>query len=214
MPRVYRSLTKQQNDAANLYADLLNEANARIESINTGIGGALGFSSVLVREYCYLQLRMLCELIALGCLTAHGDIQATQTAKFQTEYAADKIIKKLGELHPNFYPHAVRLKITPHHVHFDRIEHGFLTKSELVDLYHKCGDRLHRGSAKKLLADKKKTQPPNYTDIINWTSKIVTLLSQHHIASFDNLTHFICMAKSESSGGLAQVAIAQSPLPE
>jgi hypothetical protein len=41
---------------------------------------------------------MLCELIALGCLIAHGDV--TNTNYFQNKaYKADDILRKLEELH-------------------------------------------------------------------------------------------------------------------
>jgi hypothetical protein len=69
-----RAVTQQQLDAANLYADLLEEAKVRIFSIDAVIGGGAGIPDPLAREYAYLQLRMLCEVIALGCLVAHGDL--------------------------------------------------------------------------------------------------------------------------------------------
>jgi len=209
-----RTPTKQQLDASSLYVDLLEEAKVRIAGIDAAISGRMGLPVLLTREFSYLQLRMLCEVIALGCLTAHGEIRASQAAKLQKEYAADKIIGRLEELHSNFYPHAIRLSITPGHAHFDRLDSGFLTKAELIKLYGKCGDQLHRGSLKKLLATGRRTQPPNFADIAGWTNKIITLLNQHHIASFDNLSHFICMLKRSESGDHAAVAIALSPLPE
>ena len=120
----------------------------------------------------------------------------------------------LEKLHSNFYPHPIRLTITPGHVHFDRLESGFLTKDELLKLYNrKCGDELHRGSVQDLLAAVQQRQPPNFADITGWTNKIIVLLSQHHIASADNLSHFICMLKHAESGDRAAVAIALSPLP-
>ncbi|MGA7124937.1 MAG: hypothetical protein WBZ19_01415, partial [Chthoniobacterales bacterium] len=103
-PMPARVVTKQQQDASILYANLLEEAKIRIASIEAVISGRAGLPAPLVREYSYLQLRILCELIALGCLTAHGDIKATQAPKLQKEYAADVIIKRLENLHPNFYP--------------------------------------------------------------------------------------------------------------
>jgi hypothetical protein len=208
-----RAPTKQQLEASNLYANLLEEAKIRIASIEAAISGRAGLPAPLVREYSYLQLRMLCELIALGCLTAHGDIKDTHTTKLQKEHAADTIIKRLEILHPNFYPHAIRLTVSPGHVHFDRLESGFLTKVELIKLYTRCGEHLHRGSLKRLLATTQQTQSPNFDDIANWTNKIIALLNQHHIASVDNLSHFICMLKRAESNDQAAVAIALSPLP-
>jgi hypothetical protein len=214
MVKIARITTKQQLDAANLWADLLEEAKGRIASIDAAISGSCGLPAPLVLEYSYLQIRMLCELIALGCLIAHGDIAATHTVTLQTAWAADKIIWRLGKLHPNFYPHPIRLSVSPQHVHFDRLESGFLTKGELLNLYNKkCGDKLHRSSLKDLLATTQQTQTPNFADIVYWRNKIALLLNQHHIASVDNLSHFICMLAQAESGGHAAVAIALSPLP-
>jgi hypothetical protein len=208
-----RAATQQQLDAANLYADLLEEAKGRVFSIDAAIDGRAGIPDPLTREYAYLQLRMLCEVIALGCLVAHGDLYATQAVKLQKEYAADKIIKRLERLHSNFYPHAIRLTVTPGHVHFDRLDTGFLTKAELIKLYAGCGDQLHRGSLKRLLSTPARGQATDFADIVGWRNKIVTLLDQHHIASLDNLSHFICVLQRPESGNHAGVAIALSPLP-
>jgi len=206
-----RTHTEQQQDAINRYAALLEEAKIRISSIAGAIGGRTGLPASLVQEFSYLQLRMLCELIALGCLTAHGEI--IETAKLQNEWSADKIVRQLAVLHPNFYPHPVRLTISPDRVHIDRLESGFLTKTELITLYGTCGDRLHRGTLKKLLANTQQTKPATFDDIAAWTNKIITLLNQHLISSFDNLSHFICMLKRSDAEDQAQVALALSPLP-
>jgi hypothetical protein len=208
-----RTATQQQLDAANLYADLLEEAKGRIFSIDAVIGGREGIPHPVARECAYLQLRMLCEVIALGCLVAHGNLSATQAVKLQKEYAADKIIKRLDGLHPNFYPHAIRLTVTPGHVHFDRLEAGFLTKAEPIKLYAECGEELHRGSLKRLLNAAVRTQVTDFGDIVGWRNRIVTLLDQHHIASLDNLSHFICVLQRPEAGNHASVAIALSPLP-
>src|SRR3984893_10799770 len=165
-----RNPTQHQLDASNLYADLLEEAKGRISSIDAAINGRLGLPAPLVREYSYLQIRMLCELIAI----AHGDIAATHTVKLQVAWSADKIIRRLERLHANFYPHPIRSSITPGRVHVDRLESGFLTKGELLKL--KCGDVLHRGSLKDLLATTQQIQPPNFADIAEWTNKIITVL--------------------------------------
>jgi hypothetical protein len=72
-------VTKKQNEAINLYAAIMEEAKIRLNSIDMALAGTTILPHQLVREFCFLQLRMLCELIALGCLTAHGDVvEATQ----------------------------------------------------------------------------------------------------------------------------------------
>ena len=94
-------------EAMDAYSVLMHEAKARLLAMDTALEGKTGLPEVAVREYCFLQLRMLCELIALGCLTAHGDLQ---TGKLKDEYKADKIIKRLQQLHPDFYPYAATRK--------------------------------------------------------------------------------------------------------
>jgi hypothetical protein len=94
--------TAEQREAMQLYANIMEEIKLRLEGINHATAGQTGMPFPLVNEFCFLQLRMLCELIALGCLVAHGDIEATRTRKYRTAYAADDIIKMLEALHSDF----------------------------------------------------------------------------------------------------------------
>jgi len=173
--------TPKQRAALDLYAELMEEVKIRISSMDMAMQGRTGLPGALAREFCFLQLRMLCELIALGCLTAHGDIE--ESTKLRKEYAADKIIEQLEQLHPHFYPRACKQTKRGPHL-FDAImmkdDEGFLTKPELLKLYGKCGDSLHRGSLKKLLSPTSAIQR-HFRDIVEWQKKIVTLLDYHAI---------------------------------
>src|SRR6202008_4028128 len=111
--------TQSDLDAANAYSAIMEEAKLRALSINTITGSSLNFPVPLLREYGFLQLRMLCELIALGCLVAHGDIAGTKAAVLQREYKAGVIVKRLEALHPNFYPSPRKMVFSPGHVHLD-----------------------------------------------------------------------------------------------
>ncbi|MEO8683978.1 MAG: hypothetical protein ABI414_03965, partial [Devosia sp.] len=67
--------TQEQLAASVLYANIMAEVKYRTDAIDAGTGGKLPLSAPLIREFCYLQLRMICELIALGCLVTaivHG----------------------------------------------------------------------------------------------------------------------------------------------
>jgi hypothetical protein len=55
-------------------------------------------------ELSYLQLRMICEVISLGCLVIHGDVVASRTVRLRKMYLADTIIAALEKLHSDFYP--------------------------------------------------------------------------------------------------------------
>src|SRR5437660_2743674 len=115
------------DEATTAYTVLMNEAKQRLLAMDTALEGKTGLPRPTIREFCFLQLRMLCELIALGCLTAHGDLV---TGKLREDYKADRIISRLQSLHPDFYPLAAT-----------RTEAGIelrkdiFTKEELMKLY-------------------------------------------------------------------------------
>jgi len=209
-----KQTTQQQTDAMNFYADILNEISDRIEIVNRAINGGFGLPPPFIREISFLQLRMICELMAIGCLVAHGDIEGTKSRSLQTEYAADKIINRMQHLHSNFFPHPVSMKKDGNATHLDKIEAGYLTKPEMIRLYHKCGDKLHRGRLGSFLETSTEMKAADFSDILGWGRKIISLLESHLISSRDNLSHFICALKYADTNNRACVAIAQSPLPE
>ena len=209
-----RKPSKQQQDAIGIYSRLLDEARVRMVSLEHTILGATGLQPPLQVEFSYLQLRMLCEVTALCCLIAHGDIEAASSSKLQKEYSADGIIKKLETLHPNFYPHPVVTESSGNTLHIERVSGGFLTKSELLTLYHECGGRLHRGSLAKFRSAAPQAHHQDLEKVKSWRSKFLLLLKAHHVASFNNLSHFICFLSHAQADGKAMVVFAQSPLPE
>lgn len=103
--------TTSDIEAADAYRRVMEEAKLRALSMNTVLSGAIALPVPLLNEFCYPQLRILCELIALGCLVAHGDIHETKSRDFQKSYHAGDIVKRLAKLHPNFYPSPRKLRV-------------------------------------------------------------------------------------------------------
>jgi hypothetical protein len=202
--------SKADLDAANLYASIMEEVKARALSINTITNSPSGLPSPLVREYCFLQLRMLCELIALGCLVAHGDIEATKATSFQRAYKADEILKRLEALHPNFYPIPRKPVFGFKSLHLADYDADFLRKSELITLYGACGDVLHKGSLRRLISSKSPIQN-NSPDINKWGQKILNLLSAHTISRIGGDFHFVTFLEASQLGGNVLVSVAESP---
>ena len=168
---------KSQQHAIDLYAALVREVRQRIETINFVMGTQL--PDAMKRETCFLQLRMLCETIAIGCLVANGDIAEPKIKDFEKEWAATKILKRLEEINPHYFPQQVTLQ--PGRIDANTNPNA-LTKAELFDLYGKSGDVLHLGSVKKILAiDPLKQKTVDLSDIIPWTQKIADLMSAHMI---------------------------------
>jgi hypothetical protein len=90
-------------------------------------------------------------LITLGALVAHGDIAATKSSKLQKAWHAKEIMDELLKLHPEFYPYPMRQGAHNHRI-LDAVDPSPLPRDELLNLYGKAGDYLHRGSVKKLIS--------------------------------------------------------------
>jgi hypothetical protein len=173
--------TKEDEHIAHLYGNVMEEIALRMDSISRS--GGMGLLSPMVQEFCFLQLRYICELIALGCLVAHGDIGATKSKTIQKLWTPSDIFQKLNELHPDFYPFPTEVR--PHGEKPTELfllkEGDFLSKKELTELFGKCGDILHKGNIKKLLSPKPPIQA-NFPEVSKWANKVVRLLGMHTIA--------------------------------
>ncbi len=165
------------------YRGLLIEIKYRIEAIDSVLGGQVPLRAKIAEETVYLQLRMICELIAIGCLIIHGDLSA-KSSDLLKSYKADWILGKLEKMHPRFYPVALenhdKQTNPPEWIHKTE---GFLSRKELIELYNRhAGEKLHRGTARNIL---KNDKPLQFQDVRRWRDKIVGLLTRHVILSPD-----------------------------
>ena len=202
--------TKEQIQAQTLYANILAEVNFRVAAINHCTTNSSGLAPPFVKDFCYLQIRMLCELTALGCLVAHGDIKQTKASALQKAWSADKIMATLEELHPHFFPLAIKQTKTEKGFHLEAIDPKPLTKDELLDLYHRCGEQLHRGNLRKLLKGQFPTQI-DYPEITGKAQKIINLLSNHLIVMHTGEQLFLAMLQNKDDNLKPQVAITETP---
>lgn len=191
------------------YADLMEEVKLRLDAIHTTSRGDTGLAVGFVQDFCYLQLRMIVELIALACLAAHGDI--SETHGLTASWDADKIFKALANLHPDYFPYPVRREILANGtLHLNDVPPGYLTKDEVLGFLGKIGGKLHRGSLKNVLKNINTVQH-HFPDIVRWTDKIVLLLNEHRIMFFDNRSLYYCALNDASVGNRVLVAHAAAP---
>ena len=187
--------------AARLYADLMEEIKRRTGIIQGVLDGAYKMPSIAGFELCYVQLRKICEIFSLACLAAHGDIPAVKTKLLQKTYNADLIIKQLANLHPNFYPVPGAQRLDPKTqkpVEVIPITSGFLTKGDLLSLYGECGNYLHRGSIRQLIANREPSL--DFKKVKEWTDKIVKLLNHHQIQTIRADEQFWVIMNAKSDG--------------
>jgi hypothetical protein len=192
--------TPEQEAAVTLYRGLMEEVKIRLKAIETAAMGSTTLHGVIAREVCFLQLRMICELIALGCLVANGDIK--EAAPLAKKWSADEIINQLDQLHADFFPIAVHHVLRPSKpTALERVTSGeILTKAELIKLNGICGNELHRGSLKRLLSPKN-APTMHFRDIKDWGDKIAKLLSHHVIMTRDRKSLLSCILWNTDDNG-------------
>jgi hypothetical protein len=155
---------------------------------------------LITGESCYLQLRMICELIALACLTARGDIQETQQNKLKEAYQADRIINALTRLHPDFYPMPSKQSPVKINGRWEKtyLKDGFLTKQELASLYHESGGFLHCGKLADIAS--RKDRLPDMKRIEEHCLKVWRLLEHHEMQLIDQRYQIIALMKDKVTG--------------
>jgi hypothetical protein len=181
-------MSDESTKAIQHYCSIMDEIKFRIEWVKNVIHAKIMIAQTIGRDLGFLELRMICELIAFGCLVAHGDIKETRRGKFITKYQADFFVKAMASLHAEFYPKPMlpvlgqpliptvvgQILLPPP----PRIS-DYLTQSDLTKLYHDCGERLHRGYLPDILNHKR--IEGEFSRVGKAIDKIVRLLDYHRI---------------------------------
>ena len=187
------------NGYAALYADIMAEVKARHTALFQPLDGitAAALPSYVLAEAAYLQLRMICELIAHGCLVAHGDIEATKRGKLETAWNADLIVSALSKLHPEFYPTpSHQVVLGPGRFELREVTEPYLTKADLQRLYAETGRVLHRGSVQNLPG----RTVPTSNSVRDWSEKISFLLTHHQIVLANSDLEIWCLMHGMDDG--------------
>ena len=164
------------------YCDLLEEIKLRNDIVDQCLRAPV-LSPQFMYELCFLQFRMITETIALGCLVLHGDVPGARDKSIRKAYSAEEIVKRLAQLHPDFYPKpVVTLESATGEKDWHPIAEPFLTQDELGRLWASCGDVLHRGTFMTAF----ERAPRSSDAVVEWRDKIVRLLNSHLIQLIDD----------------------------
>jgi hypothetical protein len=168
------------------------------------IDGKTGLPVGAIREFSFLQFRMVSELVGIGCLIAHGDITAF-TKDLRETWEPGKIFAALVEFSPDFYPKAMKQVPDQNANHVEELASGFLTRKELVSLHGRSGDVLHRGGLSRFTSSDYQS-PYDGAEIIESYNKLLALLSIHVIKLPDNQIYLCAL---QTQGG--DVLVVHSP---
>ena len=181
------------------YLLLMHELAIRIDLTASACDGKLNLTPPYAREYCYLQFRRACELIALGCLQLHGELPAAQTQSAIKEWNAEKIMKLLLNEHPYSFPQSVDRNKTPEGIKCINANSkpNALTRDEFKKLYSECGSVLHRGTIRSLEAAGRITKD-DLEKVVTWQRKIVDLMNEHLLVKPGRDSLYLVSLRTES----------------
>lgn len=190
-------------ESVRLYCSLMEEVKVRLAIINNTYQNNENIPPMMVREICYLQFRFICEIIALACLVAHGDLPEAKALK--DTYEPGKIIKRLDRIKPFFYPQPMELERNESNktvIFAGRPDSFHLTQTELPILWGKAGDTLHRSPMVKVLSKKRNTLD-DFSDVFEWSAKLTGLLNTHWITLKENKTGMFVSLQAKETNRVA-----------
>ncbi|WP_414464419.1 hypothetical protein [Hyphomicrobium sp. DY-1] len=197
--------SKKHMDAIGLYGQLMEEVKVRIAAIQHISEGKTGLPGPIAQEIFYLQLRLIIELIALGALVAHGDI--AEASRLKKEWKANEILERLEELHPSFFPQPAKQLTIGGKAHIERVDGG-MSKEEMIKLYCRSGDYLHKGNLKKLLKAKQPSQIL-FPILMRHVTGIIKLLNFHVISLVGDEQMIACGMQTVEKNNCVSVSIFQ-----
>lgn len=195
---------RDYNVELNLYHDCLYEIKRRIDVIADHLNKETTEKYLIIEvETVCLQFRKILEKIALMSLVANKELYAEQNAKFAKHYHAERIMRDLERINPNFYPVPVnRIKHENKEDELVEIENGYLTKEEFVEIYERCGGMMHAQNpfaSPKPINEIKACFP-------EWLTKIYILVNHHLIRLVGGEVMFVALLE-RSDNGLPQAVI-------
>ena len=190
-----------------IYCQLMEEVKARTETVYELANDLKQTETekefrhnIFVFEGLYLQLRKICELLALSALLIHNCDDLESPIGKMDEYAADKLINIVSKINLDGFPKPVSVGQTDeeNETIYLRDDDYIFDGSDLKTLYRQCGDLMHIGTLSEIL--RVKQREVNQDFIIEWSLKIIKGLGTHAIGFPDGKRYlFVVMATPDDS---------------
>jgi hypothetical protein len=165
-----------------MYAAFMEEIKWRLDEMHRRLKAVKGqeanLNAIFEVEFCFLQMRFVCELIALAALAAHHSYGLKKD--LLEEWHADQIFYELERINEHCFPWPVSLTLDDQgNKHLADAPNLALTRTELKEIYGKCGKELHRGMLKHTLQGSAKIYDAN--ELVGWMQAIGRMLALHSI---------------------------------
>jgi hypothetical protein len=129
-----------------IYCNCIARVRHHVGVVDAVLAGTIGTGHAdLNAELIFVHLRKALEEIAFASLSANREKYSAARAGFATEWNARRMLGFIEKVNANFYPIPLMepKEISAGIKHFDRVESGYLTKSDFETLYDGCAEVLH-----------------------------------------------------------------------
>lgn len=175
------------------YQEFMDELSLRLSALLDKLVQVHSSDSELQKQFlleaCYLQTRMICELVAVASLSLH-DPDSYQTHLQKTSYA-DKIFVILQHVNSVCFPRSVTVDfeatpilVTPHARQICNIE-------AIKKIYRSCGEKLHQRSLRR--RSNAPAKDDDLTVLYEYHRLFVLHFTTHMVAIPSEKTAFIAM---------------------
>lgn len=164
----------------NAYVAYMTELRERINRIDKIISGHSPMrNEAWDTEVVCLLLRKSLEHMVFASLIAQRDAYTNVFSDFMTHWNAKRLLKKLEQVHPDFYPKPVAFPtVYPGPInHLLDVEDGYLTKDDFVTLYDVCSQVIHTRNPYQPGPWVIDTQRP----LSEWANRLKRLLDVHYL---------------------------------
>lgn len=152
-----------------------------------------------------LELRMTIELIAVGLLYAHGDIEATRTGQIIGNYRPGDVFEKLEMLHSDFYPHPVDIHRRDDGIFFEPLAQRFPNARELHKMWGMAGDQLHINGLRGY--ENRDRRPVDIAYLDQALKSLDALLGIHSIHPVSSKTAYVIQLNTPPEGRVSAYVI-------
>jgi hypothetical protein len=198
-------------EATDVYVAFMQEIKTRLEAIKETVDWLKVHhqepKSYFRAEFGFLQLRYVCDLVALSILAAHKPFGLDD--ELLKSWHARRALQDLKAINEDGFPRPVKITRNGGSIQFV-LSDDALTRDGLQRIFDKCGRMLHRGIIKHVFEGQAKQYDVNALD--RWAAKIGALLSHHALLIPEQGTAFIVNLATQPDGDVS-IAIVQSDGP-
>lgn len=136
--------------------------------------------TIYALEFGYLQLRRICELVAVAVVAAHNEFAEFRSNKFVEEYNADALMRKMKRLSETAFPRHATVMPGYQPGSFQilyNVQDFLAPKDDISRIYRECGDKLHSGHLRFLLENTIKRYSAQF--IVDSEATFENMLNEH-----------------------------------